>query len=278
MLVVNLLAFTAWGGMDGSQCGGKGQAPCTVCGDAPSFIIAAEAAAQCKEPAEPMCEPGLVPNKEGNRCDEVPPPGGGLVRRGSDSNISVGKISTSNPTLWINIATFAAYIISTSHPGGNDPWIPVNQFCSVLTLEWLRARNQGQPPQPYGLSRFSAQEQIGMAQMLINYNSLNDQTTTAANVLGGTVVDRETVINTLELNGYPEGTQIWAGNDVHVVGFYVRQGGIELYDSNTGDTTSFPTNRFRQEVEQRGLNSFVVREGVGGKKCGGWKGGCCVIC
>lgn len=171
--------------------------------------------------------------------------------------ITVGSISSSNPTLWVEGTNFADYVISTSPPPGT--WYPVNQFCSLLTLHWLQG---GRGTSPYGLDHFKDAEKIAMAQILIGYTSLQSQVDYAASQLGlgGKQEKEATVKDGVEKGAYKVGTKIWTGNDQHVLGVYIVDATqFDLYDSNTGLTKSYKRTDFGKIVKGLGCNVFVVR-------------------
>ncbi|WP_437623916.1 hypothetical protein [Sorangium sp. So ce1151] len=195
--------------------------------------------------------------------------GVGLVRsarsacrcRGAEApqvnRIKVGTITSPNPTLWINLLTLGQdatdYTIATASPGRD--WMAVNQFCSILSTRWLT----GGPPPPYGITNFTDEQKIEMAKTLIGFASMDDQVHFAAHELDGDQRSLEETANGVE-NGYPVGTQIWAGNDFHVVAVRLTNAAdYDLYDSNTGLTTRLPRIGFQNAMEQLRCDAFVVR-------------------
>lgn len=160
------------------------------------------------------------------------------------NHISIGAITTSNPTLFVNMDTLDAkdpdqveYLIQTKSPGSN--WFYVNQFCSLLTTYWLNDPNS---PEVFGLSNLIDSVKITAARQLITPQSLGDQATEAQHSIAGANPVQPADFSTA-LETYPVGTKIWAGNNVHVLGFLITPAtapGADLpltytaYDSDIG--------------------------------------------
>jgi hypothetical protein len=304
---LGLAALPARAQVDAARCGGQGQVPCTVCAEAPSLPIADGAASRCERQAVRACDLGLISNPEKTRCEPIPPQGRLVRRFGSDI---LGNIVTPNPTLWMRPSSSSfEYLVATEQPEDEAEWFSATQFCSLLTLHWLQEIRDSQNVRPsLAFGDLQEAEQLSMVQTLIDFtraDSANVQTERAVSQLQGfSMTDPQKkgeaarqVIDAIRLNQYPPGTLIWAGNDDHVVGFHVRQGGFDLYDSNLGTTTAHATERIRAEVDKRQLNVFVVRLPAGSQPgpstpspkpsppvpdpggCGGWMGlNCCVTC
>lgn len=160
------------------------------------------------------------------------------------NHISIGVITTPNPTLFVDMNTLDAkdpdpveYLIQTQPPGSN--WFYVNQFCSLLTTYWLNNPNS---PQVYGLLSLVDSVKIAAAQQLITPSSLDAQATEAQlSMANSSIVTPADFAGALKT--YPAGTKIWAGNAVHVLGFLITPAtdpaeGAPLtytaYDSNIG--------------------------------------------
>ncbi|CRM61119.1 hypothetical protein [Pseudomonas sp. 31 R 17] len=160
------------------------------------------------------------------------------------NHISIGAITTPNPTLFVDMATLDAtdpdaveYLIQTQPPGSN--WFYVNQFCSLLTTYWLNDPNS---PQVYGLSNLVDAVKITAAGQLITLLGLDSQTKEAQlSIANASVVLPAAFVTALPT--YPAGTKIWAGNNVHVLGFLITPSttpGADVpltytaYDSNIG--------------------------------------------
>jgi hypothetical protein len=166
------------------------------------------------------------------------------------NQINIGTVTTPNPSLWVDTNTLGSdvvvYEIASLSPGTD--WFQVNQFCSLLSLEWLAARSAGVVSSPYGISNFSAAAQRVMAEQLIAFDSLQAQVDYAAAQLNGAAVSKAAVESGMAPDGtfsYPVGTRIWAGNDVHVIAYYVTSATqYELYDSNTGAITTHERSAF----------------------------------
>jgi hypothetical protein len=175
------------------------------------------------------------------------------------NTIKVGKISSTNPSLWLDLATLepdsGQYEIATTSPAGN--WLSVNQFCALLSIQWLLSDRSASP---YGIGNFSDPEKIAMARQLIGFSSLDDQVEKAETQLGGTRRSLSVTASGVE-GTYPVGTQIWAGNDFHVLGIYlISPTEYQLYDSNTGLTTKQLRSTFRNTMELLRNTAFVVKE------------------
>jgi hypothetical protein len=141
------------------------------------------------------------------------------------NSISIGTITTPNPTLFVKMDSLFSdpvqYRIQTLSPGSQ--WLYVNQFCSLLTTYWL---NDANTPDVYGIQNLVDHVKISAAQQLINLQSLDQQTDEALNALGHSHTVSLTPTVTPEnvnaaLESLPVGTRIWAGNNVHVVGFLI---------------------------------------------------------
>lgn len=268
MLCLGLAASPAPAQVDASRCGGQGQAPCAVCTQAPSRLIQADAAAQCQGQPVAACDVGLVPNPERTQCGPLPQRQQRLERRSNP--ITVGEVVSPNPTLWVRPSdTETEFIVATSPP--DDSWFYFTQFCSLMTLHWLREIADHQNlQQSFGFSQLPEPEQLDMAATLIQFTGEAEQIERAKKELGVNDVEKNAsrFISAIELHQYPPGTLIWAGNDIHVVGLHVGQNGFELYDSNTGITTAHTTDQIAPEVIARGLNVFVVRQPTSGDGAG----------
>jgi len=174
------------------------------------------------------------------------------------NRITIGTITSSNPTLWVNLLTLGQdstdYTIATASPGSD--FMYVNQFCSILSIKWLQA---GRGTVPYGIDNFSDADKRVMAQTLIGYTGMDDQIAYAETQLGGVRRPLDVVARGVMDGTYPVGTNIWAGNDFHVIAIYLRsEKEYELYDSNTGLVTVLPRSGFKQAMQQLRNDAFVV--------------------
>lgn len=172
--------------------------------------------------------------------------------------IKIGKISDSNPPLWLDTSTLGSsatlYEISTSQPAGEN-WLYVNQFCSLLSIYWL----QNDPPSPFGLGNISDKKKLEMAEVLIGFAGLDDQANYAANSLSGKRELKENVVSGVENGIFATGTQIWAGNDVHVVAIRVKDNRtFQLYDSFSGEVETYGRQQFSTLMNALQCNAFVV--------------------
>lgn len=184
---------------------------------------------------------------------------GGHVQGAQVNRIAVGVITTPNPTLWVDLNTLGQnptdYQISTQSPGSH--FMAVNQFCSILSVQWLSG-GRG-TSSPYGIQNFTDPQKIAMAETLIGFTSMADQVGYAVAQLGGVEQTLAQVTTGMEGGGYKPGKRIWAGNDFHVIGLYVLNNlQYELYDSNTGLVTVMPRAGFRAAMLQLGCDAFVV--------------------
>jgi len=183
------------------------------------------------------------------------------------TQITIGHITTPNPTLWWDTSfpygpDLYVYEISTSQPSG-EFWEPVNQFCSILSVEWLKARAFGENPDEYKLQQFSDDRKTSMARDLINFNGTGDgmkaQEHYAESALGGESASQKNVFEGMNPNSkdpYPQGTQIWAGSSGHVVAYYITSNEeYEYYDPNTGKSQTRKRSDFQNEYN---ANVFVV--------------------
>ena len=194
--------------------------------------------------------------------------------------ISIGAITTPNPTLFVRMDTLFSdpveYRIQTLSPGSQ--WLYVNQFCSLLTTYWL---NDANTPDVYGIQNLVDHVKISAAQQLINLQSLEQQTTEANNALGNSHSKAFPLPMSLdavndELKDLQVGTRIWAGNTVHVVGFLITAVTAvvpttppttpaetpgpytyTLYDSNTGVVETGRTS-LSQLIARMGYSSLVI--------------------
>jgi hypothetical protein len=174
------------------------------------------------------------------------------------NQITVGAIDTPNPQLWVNATSLdkppAEYKIASLSPG--PEWVPVNQFCSLLSIQWLL---HGQPSS-YRISNFPDSEKIDMALELIAFSSLQAQEEAAAEQLSGS---RQFLNQTAEgVQGkYKIGTKIWAGNNTHAVAIYLTsETEYKLYDPNTGSTTQHQRSQFGGDMTHLNFNAFVVKQ------------------
>lgn len=176
--------------------------------------------------------------------------------------INIGAISTTNPSLWVDTTTLGtasvAYQIASLFPGVN--WVQVNQFCALLSIQWLTARGAGVVKSPYGIANFDPNAQKAMATQLIAFNDgdgMKAQENYAVSQLRGAAADEQTVVNGMTPNtrlSYPVGTKAWAGTTMHVVAYYVTSTTqCEFYDSDSGSITT--RNRFGFTTP---CNVFVV--------------------
>ncbi|WP_370979124.1 hypothetical protein [Agaribacterium sp. ZY112] len=173
--------------------------------------------------------------------------------------VVVGKISNSNPSLWLDLSTIGSrrveYLVETLSPGVG--WIYINQFCSLLSTEWL---NTNEHPGVYGIQDFSSNEIISMGEELIALESLDAQVNAAVASLPGVQTKLDTAVEGV-LTKYNVGTKVWLGNDVHVYGLLILDGGkYSLYDSNTGLVSTELRSDFKSLVVRLSLNTFVVSE------------------
>jgi hypothetical protein len=166
------------------------------------------------------------------------------------NSISIGTITTPNPTLFVKMDSLFSdpvqYRIQTLSPGSQ--WLYVNQFCSLLTTYWL---NDANTPDVYGIQNLVDHVKISAAQQLINLQSLDQQTDEALNALGHSHTVSLTPTVTPEnvnaaLESLPVGTRIWAGNNVHVVGFLIT--GVT---SVAPDAAATPAPRLPHRPPQR---------------------------
>jgi hypothetical protein len=186
------------------------------------------------------------------------------------NTITIGKITTTNPSLWVDTTTLGGdlvkYQIASSMPGDN--WFEVNQFCALLSLKWLAARASGAVKSPYGIANFAADAQQAMATQLIAFNDTGDgmkaQADYATGQLGGSKADKGAITKGMLPNtpgSYPIGAKVWAGTDVHVIAYYVTSPTqYEVYDSNNGSITLRNRAAFVSDCTE-----FVVRPGAGVK-------------
>ncbi len=180
------------------------------------------------------------------------------VKATQGNTITVGSISSTNPTLWVNLTTLGTsntkYLIATNSPGAE--WISVNQFCSLLSIKWLQ---EGRGTSPYGIGNFNDSQKKIIAEQLIAFSSLDDQVNYTLGQLGGSKQNLDQTALGVQGN-YPIGTKIWAGNDFHVIAIYLTTATTyELYDSNTGfTTTSLPRSQFKNYMNTLNNNAFVV--------------------
>jgi len=178
--------------------------------------------------------------------------------------INIGTISTTNPSLWVDTTSLGTasvtYQIASSSPGTN--WFEVNQFCALLSINWLAARASGVVKSPYGIANFDAAAQKAMAAQLIAFNDTGDgmkaQEDYAMQQINGAAADKQTIANGMAPNtklSYPIGTKIWAGTNVHVIAYYVTSASqYEVYDSNSGSITARSRSGFATAC-----TAFVVR-------------------
>ncbi|HEX7843370.1 MAG TPA: DUF4157 domain-containing protein [Kofleriaceae bacterium] len=198
----------------------------------------------------------------------------GPVQRAKDesnikSEITVGNITSSNPALWVKLDTpngKPEFKIATNTPDGFTT--SVNQFCSILSVEWLKG---GGKASPYGIENFTDPKKILMAQTLIGYKSMDDQIEYAKTQLNGKLQLLKNVEDGVQNHKYAVDTKIWAGNDRHVVAIYIMSNDYyKLYDSNDGSTKELSRIGFGAKMGGLGCNSFVVA-GLESKD------GCCQI-
>lgn len=182
------------------------------------------------------------------------------------NNITIGTICTPNPGLYVNMDTLGIspveYLIQTPAPGFN--WLYVNQFCSLLTTYWLNDPNS---PNVYGIQNLIDPVKVSSAQQLINLLSLDEQVAEAKNTIANATVVTSAAFN-MAVVDYPVGTKIWAGNNVHVVGFLITVAGAAgtgangtytAYDSNSGVAQlGLPLSGLAQLVTMMSYSSFVV--------------------
>ncbi len=182
------------------------------------------------------------------------------------NSIKVGTITTPNPTLWLDMNSLGGdtvrYLIQTASPG-ND-WVYVNQFCSLLTSYWLNNPNL---PNVYGITAMSDTVKQHMAEELINLNGLQAQVTAASHSMANSTTYNNASDFQAAIASMPVGTQIWAGNDAHVVGFVITATGsagtYTFYDSNIGQArTGRPLANLSDFVEAMGYSAFVVGQAM----------------
>jgi hypothetical protein len=175
----------------------------------------------------------------------------------------LGTITSANPNIWLYLPSLGSdrpqYIISTNRPPGDaDDWFSVNQFCSLLSTEWLL---NGNHPDNFTLNNnFTYQQIAAMALTLTDQDEgLQGQVNRAVQALGGQQQSLDEV--TAGVTGsYPVGTRIWTGNDNHVVAVYINSATqYTVYDPNTGQTTTYARGDFSATVDTFGLNVFVVK-------------------
>jgi hypothetical protein len=191
------------------------------------------------------------------------------------TNISIGLITTDNPTLFVNMDSLVAqppaqvqYIIQTLSPG--PAYCYVNQFCSLLTTYWLNDPNS---PQAYGIGNLNSSAQISAAQQLINLSSLEAQATEAKNAIGNSsLTTLKTPVQSADvdaaLKGIPVGSKIWAGSDMHVVGFLINPATTSaqdapltytFYDSDNGIAQAgWPLTNLASFIAAMGYSSLVI--------------------
>ena len=173
--------------------------------------------------------------------------------------VLVGAISTTNPHLFANLNKFGEeFQIATNQPAGD--WTPVNQFCSLLSIKWLLA---GAPAGPYGISKFSKDQQIAMAKTLIAYNEgdgmLAQEAYAVAQLTGVKKTLSEATAGVKDATKYKAGTLIWAGNQAHVIAVHIKDDThFVLYDSNNGTTTTHARADFGTQMSHRHCTAFVV--------------------
>jgi len=184
----------------------------------------------------------------------------------SVSDIEIGNVTSSNPTLWFsNVDNKERYMIASASPGSG--WQSVTQFCSVLTVMWLH-----HPKGSLSFNGATKKDQIKMARLLIKNWKPADQVTFAAKELGGASVDKATLQQ--EISKYGAKTKIWFGNNSHVLGAVVQNDGtILMYDSNNGGTSSLTTDQFIANAQR--ANVFVVaatsqKDSGQDQAAGGW--------
>jgi hypothetical protein len=181
--------------------------------------------------------------------------------------INIGAISTPNPSLWVDTNSLGTasvtYQIASFSPGAN--WFEVNQFCALLSINWLAARAAGVVKSPYGIANFDADAQKAMAAQLIAFNGTGDgmkaQENFAVQQINGAATDKQTIVNGMAPNtklSYPVSTKVWAGTNAHVIACYVTSATqYEYYDSNSGSITTINRSIFASAC-----TAFVVRSGA----------------
>ncbi|SDL30536.1 hypothetical protein SAMN05661010_01398 [Modicisalibacter muralis] len=178
------------------------------------------------------------------------------------NRIDIGSITSSNPHLWLDALTLSGdpvvYQIATLTPTCDEnEWISVNQFCSVLSIAWLRDN----PSSPFGLGSLGNGEKLAMAEVILGYQNMDDQVDYAVKRLHGQIRSLQQVIEGVEKGHYAAGTCIWTGNDFHVVAVRVADPKtIALYDPNSGEVQKHERSRFGILMGQLGNSTFVVAD------------------
>ncbi|NER51319.1 MAG: hypothetical protein F6J92_32555 [Symploca sp. SIO1A3] len=176
------------------------------------------------------------------------------------NQIDIGTINTPNPRLWLDTRTIGSakqkYIIATNSPG--PYYFDINQFCSLLSIEWLLS---GRGKDPYGIGNLPDAQKKQMAEILIGFESMEDQVKHAEQRLGG----KEKNLNDTAAGvqgQYKVGTKIWAANYAHVTAIYLTSSTkYEIYDPDSGRTTNtYDRSDFKKYMEAFGNNVFVVKE------------------
>lgn len=179
-------------------------------------------------------------------------------------NLSYVDTSSPNPSLWLDQntlgadpATYAVAPIDPAYASEQGDWFKVNEFCSVLAVDWL----VGNRPGAWGASNYSAAQLKDAAQQLITFESLDDQLLYAAQRLGGTQAESvEAVAGRVESGLAPVGTMIWAGSSDHVVAAYVDSGtSLLFYDPNNGKSERIDRADFAAKMAKFAVNLIVMR-------------------
>ena len=175
------------------------------------------------------------------------------------NNITIGKVSTSNPHLFLNLDTLDSdtreYVVATSaNPSGN--WISVNQFCSLMALYWL---NNG-TPETFTFSDYSKTDQTNAAETLIDYSNLESQVQYAVQNTGGSI--KNLYEFTQLMSKKQKSKKIWFGSDWHVVAAVIDDSGsITLYDPNTGQSDSITDQKMLIQIASAmSANVFVISD------------------
>ncbi len=160
-----------------------------------------------------------------------------------------------NPWLWVAFAEPENLgAVSRGPPPIEGDWNQANQFCSILSVDWLLS---GQPG-TYGIANYSDEAVAAAANQLASFGSLKDQVLYAQGRLGAT--NALTVDEAVEaMAGAPPGVMIWAGSDEHVVaGAVIDSNSFAFYNSDSGEALAQPRSAFRGILEAFAINVVVM--------------------
>ncbi|WP_315766953.1 MULTISPECIES: hypothetical protein [unclassified Bradyrhizobium] len=171
-----------------------------------------------------------------------------------DNVITIGKVTTPNPALWLDTSSLdkpiVKYEVATDKPGGSGQWTMVNQFCSILAVRFLQ---KSPMPKKFGFTELA--NQVGEAQRLLGFKSLDDQLNWANGQLDGVIIKEDLADFYREA---PVGSRFWLGNDAHVWAVVKGSSNFWLYDPDNGQPDQVRGSDFGGLVLSLGVKDAVM--------------------